>query len=236
MLRYLLAALLLAASAPACARVQLEIGAGISHAGIRSNGTWYQQGLPHTLKTDAPAVEIDLRWSLQPDLDLITGVVDLGRYSSDSQDVPNDAAYLAHVRLPLAHYVGSGRLWGWQALIERRWGERWQIGIQAGPFLYRESWRMSVPNWYPSDPVGVRTWYAPRATAGGYSIGPVMPIRTSDQRWAIGAVVGVTLSHRGSPWALSLRYVRDGAKFSGHPGGWPPLWKSHAVLMIERRL
>ena len=235
MTRYLLAALLLAAPASVCAQVRLEVGAGISHAGIRSNGTWYQQEYPHTMRTGAPAVSISLRWRLRPDLDLITGMVDLGRYSVNSQDVPNDAAYAAHVRLPLANYIGSGRLWGIRALIERRWGDRWQVGVQAGPFIYRESWQMDVPNWYPSDPVGTKVWYSPREIVGGYQAGPLVPIHTADQRWAIGAIVGVTLSHRDSPWALSLQYVRDGAKFSGHPGGWPPMWKSHMAVLVSYR-
>jgi hypothetical protein len=235
MIRYLLMALLLAVPVSAWAHVQLELGAGVSHAGIRSNGTWYQQGLPYTLKTESPALEINLRWQIKPNLDLVTGVVDLGRYSSDSLDNPSDAAYAAHVSLPLAHYVGSGRLWGLQVLLEHRWGDRWQVGVKGGLILYRESWRMDVPDWYPSDPVGVPTWYTPRETVGGYHIGPIVPIHTVDQRWAVGAIVGVTLSHRDWPVALSLEYVKDGAKFSGHPGGWPPLWTDHLVALVSYR-
>lgn len=242
MIRYLLAALLLAASAPACARVQLEVGAGISHAGIRANGTWYQQGFAHALQTSSPVAEIDLRWRIHRALDLITGIVDLGSYGVNSQDTPNDANYSGNAAhpcvgpcLPLANYVGSGHLWGVQALLERRWGDHWRIGLVGGLLAYRESWRMDVPNWYPSDPVGARVWYTPRAIVGAYQLGPVIPIHTSDQQWALGAVIGVTLSRRGSPWALSLRYVKDSAKFGGHNGGWPPLWKSHMVAMVSYR-
>lgn len=242
MIRYLLMALLIAVPVSAWAHVQIELGAGISHAGIRTNGNWYQQGFPYTLRTESPAVEVNLRWQIKPSTDLIVGAVDLGRYSSDSLDTPNDANYSGNAAhpcigacLPLAHYMGSGHLWGIQALIEHRWGDRWQIGVQAGPFLYRETWRMDVPDWYPSDPVGTKTWYTPRGTVGGYNLGPMVPIHTVDQRWSLGAILGVTLSHRDSPWSLSLRYYKDGAKFSGHPGSWPPLWTDHVVALVSYR-
>jgi len=235
MIRYLLAALLCAVPVSAWAQFSVEVGAGVAQAGVRSDGTWYQNNLPHTIKSTSGAAELNLRWQFQPDASLIVGVVELGSYGVNSQDNPNDAAYAQHVSLPLANYVGSGHLWGVQALLERRWGDRWRIGLVGGLLAYHESWRMDVPNWFPSDPVGTKVWYTPRETVSGYMVGPVVPIHSSDQRWALGAIVGLTLSHCGSPWALSLQYVRDGAKFSGHQGGWPPIWKSHLVALVLYR-
>lgn len=231
MLRYLLAALLLAASVPVCARVHLEIGAGIAQASPRHSGTWYQDGYPYTLKTSSPVAEVDLRWQIRPGLDLITGLIGLGSYSSDSQDNPSDAAYAAHVKLPLSHYVGSGSVWGVQALLERTWGDTWQVGLKGGLLAYHETWRIDVADWYPSDPVGTHTWYKPREVVNGYNIGPIIPLHTNDQRWAVGAIVGVTLRHRDWPVSLSLEYVRDGADFSRNQGSWPPIWASQFVAL-----
>ncbi|MDE2470391.1 MAG: hypothetical protein KGL35_17010 [Bradyrhizobium sp.] len=235
MIRYLLMALLFAVPVSAWAQFSVEVGVGVAHAGVRSDGTWYQNNLPHTIKSTSGAAELNVRWQFRPDTSLIVGVVDLGRYSSNSQDNPNDAAYAAHVSLPLAHYVGSGRLWGVQAMLERTWGDAWQIGVRGGLLAYHESWRMDVPNWYPSDPVGTAVWYTPRETVNGYMVGPVVPIHSNDQRWALGAIVGATVSHRDWPVSLSIEYVMDGAKFSGHPGGWPPIWKSHLVALVSYR-
>ena len=235
MIRYLLAALLLAASAPVCAQLSLEVGAGMAQASPRHSGTWYQDGYPYTLKTTSPVAEVNLHWQVSPGVSLIAGVVSLGHYASDSQDVPSDAAYNSHTSLPLAHYVGSGRLWGLQALVERRWGDTWQVGVKGGLLAYHESWRMDVANWYPADPVGTKTWYTPREVVNGYNIGPIIPVHTSDQRWAVGAIVGATLSHRDWPVSLSLEYVRDGADFSRDQGSWPPIWKSHLVALVSYR-
>ena len=242
MIRYLLAALLCAVPVSAWAQFKVELGVGLSHADVRSNGTWYQQGFAHALHTDAPTLEVNAQWTVTPRTSLRLGVVNLGHVSSDSWDTPNDANYSGHAAhpcngpcLPLAHYMGAGHVWGVQALAEHRWGDRWQFGILGGVILYRETWRMDVPDWYPSDPEGSRTWYTPRGVVGGYLIGPVVPIHARDQRWAAGLVGGIMLAKRGSPWALSLRYYKDGAKFGGHGGGWPPLWTGQLVAMVSYR-
>ncbi len=39
---------------------QIEIGAGIAHASTNGNGTWYQEGFPHTLSLTQPVAEIGL--------------------------------------------------------------------------------------------------------------------------------------------------------------------------------
>ena len=230
MIRYLLAALLCAVPVSAWAQFGVEVSAGTAYAGVRSNGTWYQQDYPYTMQRTSQVVEADLRWSFTPHDALLLGAVNLGRYSVNSQDNPNDAAYAARVKLPLSNYIGSGRLWGFQALAEHTWGDRWQIGIRGGLLAYRETWQMDVPNWYPSDPGGTKVWYTPRETVGGYNLGPIIPIHTIDRRWALGGVVGVTLSHRHL--LLALEYVKDGASFSGHHGAWPPIWSSHVVALF----
>lgn len=230
MLRGLFLALLLAASAPLCAHVSVEIGAGITQASPRSNGIWYQRGFPYRLDLQSRAVEINLRWQVSQKVALIAGVVDLGRHSSDSWDTPRDENYSGNPSspcigacLPLSHYMGHGGVRGVQLLAGRRMGENWRLEMQGGVLLYQTRWTLDVPDWYPS--------------AGAWStVGPITPIHTHDQRWAVGGVVGMELSKRGSPWHISLRYYDDGAGFGGHVGIWPPIWRNDVALMLVRTL
>lgn len=198
---------------------QLEIGAGIAHAQTQGNGTWYQDGFPHTLRLTQPVALIGLTGRFTRHMDWHLDTVSLGRYRSDSQDVLPDGNYSAtsatHCNGPcnaLAHYMGAGRIWGLQALLARHTSGTWRLGIEGGPFLYHESWRLSVPNWYAPD----GTHYA---------------IQTRQRRWGLGAVGALTLQH--GPWTAALSYYADGAGFPGHVGPWPPLWSSQTALTIN---
>ncbi len=213
----ILAAVLLAGSAHAA---QFEIGAGLAHATTQGNGTWYQDGFQHTLKLNQPFVEIGVTGAITPHMDWHVDAVSLGRYASNSEDTPRDPNYSGvgptYCNGPcdtLANYIGSGSVYGVQALIARHTGGSWQLGIEGGPLLYHETWQMDVPNWYT--PQGVP-----------YSIA------TDGARWAVGAVVGITLSH--GPWSLALRYYDDGADVAhtGGSGTWPPLWSGQTVAML----
>ena len=213
----LLGLLLLATCANAA---QFEIGAGIARAQTNGNGTWYQDGFAHAMKLTQPALELGARGRLTSHMDWHVDAVSLGRYSVNSQDTPRDSNYSATSRthcngrcLPLANYIGSGRVLGIQALLSRHTRGAWQLGVEAGPFLYHETWRMDVPNWYPPS-------------------GPITPISTYGSQWAVGAVLGATLAN--GPWQLALRYYSDGAGFAGHAGGWPPLWRGQVLVMLSR--
>ena len=224
--------LLLLCLLPWCARsAQLEIGAGFAHASPRVNGVWYQQGFPYRLRLDPPVAELGVVQSLSSHAAIHVDAVWLGSYASDSLDTPVDGNYNrsspTHCNgacLPLAHYVGRGSLGGVQALAERHTDGPWRLGVEGGLFEYHSAWRLDVANWYPAT-----------AKAGGYTIGPITPIHTSDSRWATGFVLGVTAAH--GRWSAALRLYTDGAGFAyNHNGLWPPIWKRHIVLMIERRI
>ena len=200
----------------------LEVGAGIAHAQTNGNGTWYQDGFQHTLRLNQPVALIGLTGRFTEHMDWHLDAVSLGRYSSDSQDVLPDANYspvsATHCNgpcNPLAHYMGTGRVWGIQALLARHTSGSWQIGVEGGPFLYHETWALSVPNWY--EPI------APYATH--YNI------ETRQQRWATGVALGVTLAH--GPWMAAISYYSDGAGFPGHVGPWPPLWSSQVAATLS---
>lgn len=224
-MRYLLAALVAAWALLACApasAVQFEIGAGMAHAFLQNNGTWWQEGFPHHFVLTQPFLEGGITGRLTARMDWHLDAVSLGRYAVNSWDTPRDANYNAdsptHCNgpcLPLANYIGNGRIYGVQALLARHTSGAWRWGVEGGPMLYHETWRLNVPNWYPPG-------------------GPITPVATYGSQWAVGAVFGVTLQH-GS-WTLAARYYRDDSPFPGHVGNWPPLWTSQGVLVLERML
>jgi len=223
-LRFIAFALLLAGMPAHAARV--EVGAGIAQAIPQDNGTWYQEGFPHSLNLRSPVFLLGVTGDLTPNIAWHVDAVSLGSYSVDSQDTPNDANYSGSGyrgnHLPLAHYVGSGSVYGIAATIQAHTQGKWRFGVQAGPFIYHSAWTLAVPNWYPSAEV------APGVFA---QTGPVSPINVSQSQWAIGYTVGATLTH--GPLTLALSYYADGQGFKGHGAyPWPPLWKGQAVLMI----
>ena len=200
---------------------QIEIGAGIAHATTQGNGTWYQDGFQHTLTLTQPVVEIGLTGRLTPRMAWHVDAVSLGRYSVNSEDVLPDANYSPTAPThctgpcnPFANFIGSGRVYGVQALLSRYTGGSWRFGVEAGPFLYHETWRLDVPNWYTPS-------------------GQPFPIATDAARWAVGAVVGATVRH--GPWTLALRYYADSKGFPGHAGNWPPLWSGQTALVLGYR-
>ncbi len=230
-------ALLVFALRMAAHAAQFEVGAGIAHANTQGNGTWYQDGFQHTLQLAQPAVELGVTWRLTQRMDWHLDAVSLGRYSSDSWDT-TDANYngtdgCVGACLPQQHFQGSGRVWGIQALLSLHTRGAWRFGVEGGPFLYRETWRLDVPNWYPTAlPSSVPSWFTSRTPDAGWIMGQTIPIATYRSRWAVGTVVGATLAH--GPWTLALSYYADGVGFGGHVGGWPPLWRGQTVVMISR--
>ena len=204
---------------------QVEIGAGMAHAQTQGNGTWYQEGFAHTLRLNQPVALIGLTGRLTQHMDWHLDAVSLGRYSSDSQDVLPDANYSptspTHCNgpcNPFAHYIGNGQIWGVQALLARHTSGAWQLGVAGGPFVYHETWALSVPN-----------WYEPTAPSGTH-----YNIETRQAKWALGAAFALTMTH--DHWTAALTYYTDGAGFPGHAGPWPPLWSGQTALTLNYRI
>ena len=214
------------AFAPLAHAASIEVGAGVARSTTQGNGVWYQEGFPHSLDLQSPAFLIGVTGDLTPTLAWHVDAVSLGSYSVNSQDTPNDANYSGSgykgTPLPLAHYIGSGSVYGIAATLQAHTQGKWQFGIQAGPFLYHSTWALTVPNWYPSIRI-THNIFDPT--------GPVSPINVSQSQWALGYTAGATLTH--GPLTLALSYYADGHGFSGHGADpWPPLWKGQTVFML----
>lgn len=221
-----LIALALAGAAMSANAAHIEVGAGLSQSRTNGNGIWYQEGFAHDLKLRSPVFMVGITGDLSPHVAWHLDAVHLGSYSVDSWDTPNDANYSGSgyrgTPLPMAHYIGSGSVYGIAATLQAHTQGAWQFGVQGGPFLYRSNWALSVPNWYPSKQVSEGVFCA---------TGPIAPLSFSQSQWALGYVAGVTLQHGNI--GASLSYYADGHGFSGHGADpWPPLWKGQTVLML----
>ena len=222
----LLAVALLAVTCPPAKAAHIEVGLGYSQARTQGNGVWYQQGFQHTLDLQSPILLLGVTAPVNQHLSWHIDAVDLGSYSVNSQDTPNDANYSGNGytgnALPLANYIGSGSVYGLAATLQAHTSGAWQFGVQAGPFAYHEQWSLAVPNWYPSQQV---------AKGGFRVLGPVTPLAYSQSQWALGYVAGVTLKH--GRFGFALDYFADGHGFAGHGADpWVPLWKGQTVAMV----
>lgn len=206
-----------------------EIGLGYSYAITNGDGTWYQKKFPHSMKRSRPVMLVGAYSEITPYINIHMDFVDLGNYSVDSQDTPSDANYNPKsptgcngACLPMAHYMGSGNIYGFQFPLEIHTNGNWKFGLEAGPFVYHSSWTVSVPNWYPSVQTSPTTW----------TTGPITPVYRSNSNWFVGDMFGVSVEH--DTYKVSLNYYYDGHGWPINGDPWEPLWSRHIVLFISK--
>jgi len=216
---------------------QIEIGAGVSRFDHRADGIWYQQGLPHRFDLQSHAFLLGLTGDFSPTLRWHVDAVDLGSSSVDSWDTAADEYYspslhqcLSHCD-NLAHFIGSGHVYGIATTLEWHTTGEWQIGAEAGPFLYHSRWSIHVPNYFQATGWPETTTAAQTAPWGWMPGG----IQRTASGWKPGFVIGVLLRYKS--YAVSLRHYFDGLGFqmryaNGAIDGWPPGWTGQTVLML----
>ena len=217
---------------------QIEVGAGIAQAQTNGDGTWYQLGNPHALQLRSRALLLGLTGDVSAHVAWHLDAVDLGTVGVDSWDTVADANYsLAQQRClatcdRLAHLVGSGHVYGVAATLEAHTRGAWQIGVEAGPFIYHSRFGIASANY-----TAVTGWTSPYS--GGcnpdyWSAAPGGIARTCSG-WHVGAVAGVRVAH--GRWALSVRRYWDGAgcPMAATNDPWPPLWHAQTVAMLTYR-
>lgn len=208
---------------------KIEIGAGASYAQTFQDGIWYQEGFPHTLNLRSPIFLIGVTDAITPNLRWHVNWVHLGRYgmtalatSHDNHYNPTNSTHCNGPCLPLLHFAGSGTVSGIAATLEAHTTGQWQFGVEAGPFLYRESWTVQIPDWYPVTQI---------SPAEFVQSGPIQPVYSSQVQWVLGGVLG--FSARQGNWTFSFRRYFDSKGFPGHGDDrWPPLWKNHTAAMV----
>lgn len=212
----------------------LEVGAGVAQYNHREDGVWYQQGLPHNLGLQAPAFLFGVWGDVTPIIRWHVDAVDLGSVSVTSSDTVADSSYSTQTHQCIAtcdnlmHLHADGSIYGIASTLELHTSGDWQLGIEAGPFLYHSSWSVQVPNFFVAAGLPADSTQAQVAPWG------LMPggIQRSKSGWAIGGVVGLSVTHKNL--GLSLRYYYDGLGWpmrlqSGGFDGWPPIWSRQAV-------
>ena len=202
----------------------VEVGVGFSHATVQSDGIWYQNRFPHTIKRNSPSLLVGVTGDVSPYLTWHVDGIWLGRYGADSQDTPADANYSPSSPsgcngecLPLAHYVTSGTVYGIAPLLDAHTAGNWRIGVEAGPFIYHHTWNVSVPNWYPTTQTGPSS-FAP---------GAISPVSTHDSGNAVGEVVGFYIQHGNVKFDFRSYY--DGRGFPRGSDAWPPICNRQMV-------
>lgn len=238
-LRLLAFLVLLLGLAHPAASAGLEAGLGVAQYNHREDGVWYQQGLPHSLSLQAPAVLIGAWGDVTPFIRWHVDAVDLGSASVDSWDTPADSSYSTATKRcisgcnSLMHLHATGGVYGISATLEGHTSGSWQFGVEAGPWLYHSSWSVQVPGYFAA------AGWPESTTAEQVAPWGWMPggIQRSQSGWALGGVVGLTAHSHGV--GLSIRRYFDGRGWpmhyaSGFVDGWPPIWTGQTVLMLTR--
>jgi hypothetical protein len=207
--------------------VHLELGAGVSHYSAMGDGTWYQEGMSHSLGLSAPVLLGGFTGPLYSreswGVDWHVDYVSLGHVSSDCFCTPIDANYSTSthrlvsnpIPVPNANFVGNGDAQGVALTLEpyiRYQGLR--FGVEAGLFPYRPNWNETVSHW---------------AIVPGAQM-TTLQVNTP-HAWQLGKVVGISVS-RG-PFSVTYQHYVLPTKYdSAHS---PAIWRGADVVMVRYR-
>ena len=223
-----LAAALCACSIAQARDLHLELGLGMARFNPHGDGSWYQQALPYRLQLQSAALMLGVTGALTPRTEWHLDLFDLGHAASDSWDVM-DVNYdpIHHVCLrhceQLTHFIGSGSRWGVAPMlgIHTEGPARWLV--EAGPWLFHQSWRADVPNFFSS------TGMPPSAGSGLWSRrGDAISHAASD--WGMGVAGGIGLRWHNYQALLLGFYNNKNFGLGSDP--WPPLWRSEFALFV----
>lgn len=184
--------------------VDIEVGAGVTHAITEGDGTWYQAGYPHALQLRSTALSVGIRADVSSSVEWSVSYSDLGRYASDALATPDDNNYNTGTQrcngpcIAMTRYKGHGGLRVVSAVAEwhtPRHAAQWSYGLRLGVDLARHRWHEDITGWV--------------AKAGDVPSNGTDDLR---QRWVPGLVLGVGAS-RG-PVSVRLDYHYDRARQS----------------------
>lgn len=134
-----------------------EVALGVNTYSPQANGTWYQEGMPHSLKLRSPAFSAGFtgpiyrreRWGI----DWHVNYVYLGQATADCLCTVPDSNYdlQRHVKINAAipdyQFHGSGHAQGVALTVEPYVMYRgWRFALEAGLFPYRPTFDERVTN------------------------------------------------------------------------------------------
>jgi hypothetical protein len=196
----LLALAILSSTAQAETFFQAEVGLGVAKTQTLGDGIWYQEGVPHTLKTITPALLIGATGTVYRDRDFDVG------YHLDYTFVGNTSASCLCVADPEYNaqthqadrpgylpFNGFGHLQGFSLTVEPGYTYRGvRFAAEAGPWVFWQTWHESA-----------------LLTTGA--------VNASHKPVAqVSYVVGARIEYKG--FSLSYRYYNAPQKWNPYPG------------------
>lgn len=214
-----LLALLLVMCLPSAYAVDFEASIGAAKFHDLGNMTWYQEGLPHRLQLTTPAFELGVTGDIIPGLAWHVGYVYLGRVRTDAVATPDDANYNRYTKscegqcIAHSNFTGRGDSHGVKLTLEPYTVYRgWRIGIEAGAYVSKNRWAVTVYDWIGSPGDTPKT------------------IRVDDRSgWRAAPVVGLSIG-RGA-WALVYRSYWN----RSHGAEYPAIWRRTDTLSVRYR-
>jgi hypothetical protein len=153
MKKFLVGALLAVPLAAQAVGIEAELG--VAYFADRGDGFWYQEGFPHILKLQSPAVSVGITGDAirqgQYGLAWHASYVYMGKVLSEALATPLDQNYNLKTKscngecLPLAKWHGSGFSHGLRLTLEpyiHVYG--WRVGLEAGYYISKNFWRMEI--------------------------------------------------------------------------------------------
>lgn len=133
---------------------RLELGYGATKFGLQPDGTWYQRRFSQDVDTDSKAYTIGLSGPVWKDTRWRVAYVNFGATRANTYAVPDDANYNPKAVngcngncLPLAHLMGYGNAYGFEATIQPgiKFGDH-RVFVEAGPAYIYGKWIVQVEN------------------------------------------------------------------------------------------
>jgi hypothetical protein len=141
--------------------------------------------------------------------------VNLGRAAASCACTPLDINYNASthtytrkVAVPQAYFTGEGRSQDAGLAVEPYyWLDGFQLGVEAGAYIHRDSWTDAVYDWGPTT------------------------MALQDAYWSVAPVVGASVGN--GRFTLSYRHYFTGG--NSNQRNIPPLWSDADVLEVKVR-
>lgn len=222
-MKMIIALVFAAASLPAAA-VQFEMGVGASMSPDRGDGYWYQEAFPHKMQMAAPSFEVGItgdawqrgRYGLAWHADWAW----LGTIHTSAEATPSDANYNLKTKScngpcwPMSTFNGSGHDQGFLFTLEPYvMVGGYRLAVEAGPYLHKSVWSVTVPNWRPTEDATPRS------------------ITVENQnKWRWGSVIGASVS-KGN-FTLSYQYFANRDPLSDDTGA---VWASTQMVTLKYR-
>jgi len=213
----------------ASAKTFFEIEAGIGGSAYQRgpDGLWIQDGFEHNLHLTAPAIEVGLtgdilsrpRWGLAWHADYVW----LATVHTQGLATPSDANYNLQTKScngacwPMANYLGSGHNSGFILTLEPHYNlGGWRFGVEAGPYLFKNTWSVDVQGWRSS----------PDAAPTNIHV-------ENKAQWKLGYVVGASVGYKN--FSLNYQYFANKEGVTAD-NPYPPVWSGTHVLLAKYRV